>query len=188
MAEKYWNNFSFGANSLREDPNSLNMASVGAVTPQYIIKCEDFFISDMVGYENNAVPCLWLKLGGRRNCTYDAGGTLSGDGVISFESTAVAIKFCAGAPIVQQYMYQGVNIALISLIRFSNINKNMEIIHQIDYTNCKIERYEQEGDIVTFSFNFTKVLDTNTKFKLDGSKDGVTATEFDVSKIVTTAK
>lgn len=178
-----WGNFGSEANQLRDESGSLNNNLVSSVTPQWMIKCDDFFDSDVEGFDADSTPCLWVKLGASRSTSYDSGGEMTGDGRITSKSVIVSMKYGSWAPLIQQYMYEGKNVKALSLIRFSNIEGTKVIIQQIDYTTCKIERYVQDGDIITFAFNFTKVVDTNTAYGADGTKIGNTAIEFDSSTL-----
>ena len=183
MAVKSWKDFGSQSVDLRDESGSLNEAVVSSVLPQWMIKCEDFFDSDVEGFDGDSTPCLWVKVGASRKTTYDAGGELTGDGKITSRSVIVSMKYGSWAPLIQQYMYEGKNVKALSLIRFSCIEGTKVIIQQIDYTVCKIEQYVQDGDVITFAFNFVKVVDTNTAYGTDGTKIGNTAVVFDSSSV-----
>lgn len=184
--------FAMGGYSPRHDmlnksTESHNQDGGGAQTPQYIIQCEDFFDSDIDGFEGDATPCLWVEVGSCRLATYDSSGELSGDGRIVTQDPVVCMKYGSWGPIIQQYMWEGKHNEKMSIKRFTNIKGTKIIIQELNYKICLIKTYHQSGDTITFSFCAVEVEDVSIAYdQKDGTKIGNTATQFNTSSLKVT--
>lgn len=165
---------------------NLNSSNGGASTPQYIIKCKEFFDSEIENFEEDSSPCLSIEVGSARLATYDSSGELSGDGRIVTLDPVVKMKYGSWAPIIQQYMYEGKKLETISIKRFISINGTKIIIQELNYQNCLIKNYMQEEDLITFSFCFVILEDVNIAYDHEGQKIGNTATIFNTSTLKVT--
>ncbi|MDR2158112.1 MAG: hypothetical protein LBO02_02230 [Holosporaceae bacterium] len=163
---------------------SMNSTTGGAKTPQYVITCKDFFDSDIEGMDEDSTPCLWIETGGGRLVTYDSSGELGGDGKIVNKDPVVCMKYGSWGPLIQQYMYTGKKLDLITVTRLTSIEQTIVPIQRLEYATCLIKTYEQYGDTVTFSFCYIEITDTNIAYNHNtGEKLGQTAMKFNMGSL-----
>jgi hypothetical protein len=165
---------------------SLNSDKGGAQTPQYIIVCEDFFDSDIEGFEENASPALWAEVGAARIATYDSSGESTGDGRIVTQDPIVCMKYGSWSPLIQQYMFEGKVVKEIGIKRFISINKTKEIIQELTYSICQIKTYVQAGDTTTFTFCFENMIDSSLSYDHEGKALGRYAVNYNIATMKVT--
>lgn len=179
-----WRKFGLQAVDIRDEFGSVNESSRSSVTPQWVVECPQLFSGTIQGREGNTTPCLWIKVGAYRDTSYDTSGELYGDGAVVSDNVVVAMRYGSWGPFIQDFMYNGKNIPKISLVRFSHIEGTQIEVQRIDYFVCKICQYVQKDDIITWSFNFVKVIDTNIAYNNDGSKIGNAAVEYNSDSLL----
>lgn len=184
MQRQLWTSFKSERENLTSSVGSLNNVHQSATTPQWIIKCADFFSSDINKWAENAAPCIEVKFGSSRQTSYDASGELSGNGQIVAAKTCVMMKTGSWGPSIQNALLTGKNIKEITLIRFSSIEGTDTPIQEVKYSTCKISDYEQLNDMLVFTFAYLENTDTITVFGQDGAKLGQTSVTFNSSTVV----
>ncbi|GHT92369.1 hypothetical protein FACS1894122_06110 [Alphaproteobacteria bacterium] len=175
----------------REEVKNVDMAS--SVTPQYIIVCKDFFMSEISGeaptrgdqndYSKNSTTCLSFDVGTSRLITNDSSGQMNGDGRIVFDDPIVCMRYGTWAPKIQTALYEGTMIPYIGIRRFSSINGLKQVIQSLDYETCYIKTYRQQDDTIQFTFNSTVIQDVTTMFNLLGENKGNVGARFAIRTV-----
>lgn len=182
---KEWYDFGSKMSNSRDKVGSLNTPGAASVTPNWIIKCPEFFSCELAnGYDKDSAPCLSVIQRTMRYLTYNVSGEQSGDGKVCITPFDIIIECGSWGPNIKAYLCEGKNIKEIQLIRFSSIEGTNVPIQILVCTTCKIIDYKQTGDIIEFSFIYTKITDTQIIYSLSGEKLGQTAMEFDASSVV----
>ncbi|GHU15051.1 hypothetical protein FACS189449_12440 [Alphaproteobacteria bacterium] len=177
----------FGSHESFSRDESRNSDMVAAVTPQYLVVCEDFFECELEGdFHDNATPCLWFKVGSKRLITNDSTGELSGDGRIICSDPTICMKYGSWAPLIQDYLYAGKNVTKMGIRRLSSINGTKVVIQAIDYETCLMKMYQQKDDTIEFTFSAISAQDVITMYDDAGTKVGNIGTKFNfVTEVLT---
>ncbi|MDR0677752.1 MAG: hypothetical protein LBF57_03745 [Holosporaceae bacterium] len=173
---------------LKKSHESVNASVGGAATPQYMIKCKDFFMSEVDGMDGDSAPCLWIELGAARMVTWDSSGEQSGDGKIITKDPVVCMKAGSWNPVIQQFMYEGKTVTSIAILRLISIHGTKVVIQEITYETDLIKTYQQHGDTITFSFCYVVGTDVIITYDSEGNKLGQSAVTFDSNTLKVTAK
>ncbi|MDR3156207.1 MAG: hypothetical protein LBT90_03885 [Holosporaceae bacterium] len=165
----------------------------GAQTPQYIIKCADFFSSDLEGFEDDGAPCFGIRHGASRLITYNSSGQLSGDGKILTSDTMVCMKYGDWGPIIYQYMVEGRTLELLNIWRFISVEGTKKCIQELNYKQCQIKTYKQyligeDMEYIVFSFGYVWVEDACIVYDHTGKNTGKVATSFSIGTLKVESK
>jgi hypothetical protein len=160
----------------------------GAQTPQYIIKCPDFFSCDVEGYEDVGAPCYGVRHGASRLITYNSSGQLSGDGKVVTSDTVVCMKYGDWSPIIYQFMREGRTLEAMGIWRFISVEGTKKCIQELNYKQCQIKTYKQyligeDMEYIVFSFGYVWVEDACIVYDHAGKSLGRTATSFNIGTL-----
>ena len=155
----------------------------GSHTPQFLIKCDDIFSSDIDGSEKDGAPCLWIDTGSERHATHDASGEHTGDGKVVGEDVIVCMKYGSWGPLLQEGMLAGKVLDEINIHRLISNHGKQVTAQELTYENCLIKFYRQSGDHIIFSFGYSAVEDLKIKYDAKGTKTGQVGMKFDFSKL-----
>ena len=150
-------------------------------TPQYVVVCKDFFSGCIDGLDGDAAPCLTVESGGVRHASFDSSGETSTDGRIKMLDPIITMKYGSWGPLIQESMFQGKHVGMMSVKRYISVQGEKVMIQELNYENCLIKAYQQDAEIITFSFCFVIITDINIKFDCSGQKIGNVAVCFDSS-------
>ncbi|MDR1334654.1 MAG: hypothetical protein LBJ19_00015 [Holosporaceae bacterium] len=182
--------------SLMDKQTSLDNGTqkrAGAQTPQYMIKCKEFFSCDVEGCENECAPCYGVQHGASRLITYNSSGQLSGDGQILINDTMVCMKYGDWGPIIYQFMVEGKTLENLSIWRYISVEGTKKCIQELNYKQCQIKTYRQylEGEgneYIVFSFGYVSVEDACIVYDHTGGNTGKVATIFNIGTLKVEAK
>ncbi|MDR0581141.1 MAG: hypothetical protein LBG04_03460 [Holosporaceae bacterium] len=175
---------------LGKSDESLNAPSGASKTPQWVIGTDEdtgIFDSDMDGDFAKMAVALWIVFGSARLATYDSSGQQSGDGKIVNRDVTVCMKFGDYGPPLQQWMFSGKKITTITIKRVISVNGTLIVIQELTYGTCVIKTYEQNGDVITFTFAFVTYTDMSLAYDHDGTLVGRVGMSYDAAKITVAA-
>jgi hypothetical protein len=167
---------------------NLNHGTVGSVSAQYVITCPDIFASDIDGMDADTAPILWVESGCARLYTQDPTGEHSGDGRVIGMNTLIYMKYGEWGPKLQERIYKGTIIDLITIKRLASINGTKQIIQTMGFLVCSIINYKQTNDIIAFNFNYTSRSDEkDVRYQgVGGDSLGKVASSHDFSTMLVT--
>ncbi|GHU11174.1 hypothetical protein FACS189449_02090 [Alphaproteobacteria bacterium] len=168
------------------EPGNGNNDTDAAITPQFLVVCEDLFDSELDGFDN-ATPCEWFDVGSSRFITTNDAGGVSRDSKIVGSDPVIQMKYGSWGPLIQEYLYSGKNIPTIGIRRLSCINGTKVIIQAIDYETCLVKTYRQQEDLIEFTFSAITAQDVVTVYDEKGTKQGNLGTKFDYSTMLINA-
>ncbi|GHT91646.1 hypothetical protein FACS1894122_04380 [Alphaproteobacteria bacterium] len=182
----------------RADAASTSQRIEAAVSPQYIIVCKDFFMSEIDGegdtvngdqneFSKNSTPCLSFDVGSSRLITNNSTGEINGDGRIVCDDPTVCMRYGSWAPKLQTALYEGTMISAIGIRRFSCIQGVKVIVQSLDYELCCIKTYRQQDDTIMFSFSALITQDVTTLIDPSGQKVGNVGSRFNYRTVASQA-
>ena len=164
---------SVGREGSGSDNGSLNLEMTSSTTPQFLISSDnpDLFSSEIENFPSYA-PIIKFRNASSRNITIDASAHFTTDGRIITETPLVFMKSGEWTAPLQNHLYEGIVIDMITIVRTGTVNSKIEVLQSIDYTDCYISKFEQIGDEIAFAFSFHAVDDTTTHIQSNGIKKG----------------
>lgn len=154
-------------------------AYIGAAhTPQYTIT-NDILFANVGPSESNTAPCLWIDTGSTRLLTYDSSFEVLGDGKVVGQQPVVCMKLGSWVPRIQEALGKSTLLESITTKRIANVNGVSTPLQETIYENCIVSLFRQRGDIIFFSFSYSKLTDRIIIIKSDGSEQGSVATLMD---------
>lgn len=179
----FFGNGSKSSNMLGKSDNGVNAFRGSAETPQYMIKSENIFDSDVsedkYKYMEQAAPCLNVELGYIRNNTNDSSGENTQDGRLIARTTLVCMRIGQWGPKLQERMFKASKIDQIEIHRVKSVEGTLTAIQIVTYKKCLITEYEQDSDTITFAFSFAVVNDTVNMYNSNHEALGVISSEYD---------
>ena len=167
--------------------SSHNIQQAAAQSPQYMIEAGDIFASNATeGPLGNASPCMWIETGSARLATHDCSGELTGDGRVVANDTVVCMRYGSWAPAIQLHMWEGIHLEAIKIYRIMKVGQTNQIIQTLTHSTCYFKTYEQNCDLIKFTFGFSKFEDDNIFFNHNGEKAGHIATSHNFESLEAT--
>lgn len=174
-------NHSLNEKSVVDKEGGFITPTVAASTPEYIIKVDSIFISNIAGYANY-VGCQWFETGITKPNSPDPSTFFNGDRGVVGSNTLVCMEYTRGIVTLQEYLTGGNLINQIIIKRLAQSEMDIYERQALTFGNCHITTYEQKSNLVFFSFSYTERSDEIAVFDNQGKKTGTEAFGFDFNK------
>lgn len=154
-------------------------------TPDWIIYADQIFSSTIDGDAEYAKShtCFDVDFSLSHNMQGDITSTsFNTSGVLVTSDVTVYLPTGPYAASLKKFLATSTLIKEIHLTKMSIIGGDKVPTRQLVFFNCFVTGYKERGDVLRFSFRYTKFSDTSTPYKQDGTSAGSVGVTVDLQK------
>jgi hypothetical protein len=153
----------------------------GVKSPEWMIKIGDLLVSDVDGFNDYCELFGWYGESSRLT-TGDISNQLFTSATLKHSDLVLLLPNGGHGAQLESKMNIGLPLEAVQIVRLGNIKATKVKLQVIDYTNCRIQSFQQQLDRVILSLSVS--TKTNTVFVYDnsGTNKGQMVSKVDYSK------
>lgn len=144
----------------------------------WLISADKIFASNIKGFEDYS-KFFGLKYRISKFSLFDK--TKVSDSAVNAENVEIYIAPGRHCAMLQGRLAKCTIIPKITLKKVQNISGELTVLDEKEFSQCVIQSYQEELEIITFTFKYTSFSDAYTDHKEDGVKLGTAATKIDLA-------
>ncbi len=156
-------------------------ANTGVTSPEWMVQMDTFLTSSVEGYESYCELFGWYGESSR----YTSGSLASSlytSATLRHTDLVIIIPNGGYSTMIEGLMNTGNFIKKLVIVRLGNVKTAKVILQKLTYTNCRIQKFNQQLDQLVVELSIMTKNNTVYVYGQDGQSQGQMVTQADYSK------